>query len=147
MSRCDAVVIEVSGGDAVVELPARAAACGNCKDSAACQDGVLGIGGVRRYRLANRIGARVGDRVQLGIANGLLWRASLASYVVPLLLALVAAWAGQTWRGDGGAVLGLLLGLAGGLWLLRRRELQARRDPAMICLQYPTQEIRFEDMK
>lgn len=147
MSQCDAVVIEVNGGEVVVELPARAAACGNCKDSVACQDGVLGVGGARRYRLANRIGARVGDHVQLGIADGLLWRASLASYVLPLLLALAAAWAGQALGGDGAAVVGLLFGLACGLALLRRRELQARRDPAMISLQFPTREIRFEDMK
>ncbi len=147
MSQCDAVVIEVNGGEAVVELPARAAACGNCKDSAACQEGVLGTGGVRRYRLANRIGARVGDHVQLGIADGLLWQASLASYVLPLLLALAAAWVGQTWGGDGGAVVGLLVGLIFGLAFLRRRELQARRDPEMISLQFPTREIRFEDMK
>ncbi len=147
MSQCDAVVIEVNGDEALVELPARAAACGNCENSAACSDGLAGEGGVRHYRLANRIGARVGDHVQIGIADGLLWQASLASYVFPLLLALAAAWAGQAWRGDGGAVLGLLLGLGCGLWLLRRREMQARRDPAMISLQFPTQEIRFEDMK
>ncbi|MBI5897776.1 MAG: SoxR reducing system RseC family protein [Rhodocyclales bacterium] len=147
MSRCDAVVIQVSGGEVVVELPARAAACGACKDSAACGEGLPGEGGVRRYRLANRIGARVGDHVQLGIADGMLWQASLASYVLPLLMALASAWVGQGWGGDGGAVAGLLLGLACGLWLLRRRELRARRDPAMISLQFPTQEIRFEDMK
>ncbi len=147
MSRCDAVVVEVNGDDAVVELPARAAACGSCKDSAACGETFLGDGGIRRYRLANRIGARVGDHVQLGIADGMLWQASLASYVFPLLLALAAAWVGQGWGGDSAAAAGLLLGLAGGLWLLRRRELRARRDPAMISLQFPTQEIRFEDMK
>lgn len=147
MSLCDAVVVEVNGDEVLVELPARAAACGNCKDSSACGEASLGDAGVRRYRLANRIGARVGDHVQIGIADGLLWQASLASYVFPLLLALAAAWAGQAWRGDGGAVLGLLLGLGCGLWLLRRREMQARRDPAMISLQFPTQEIRFEDMK
>lgn len=147
MSLCDAVVIEVSGGEALVELPARAAACGNCKDSATCGEASLGDAGVRRYRLANRIGARVGDHVQLGIADGMLWRASLASYVLPLLLALVAAWAGQAWGGDAAAAAGLLLGLACGLWLLRRRELQARGDPEMISLQFPTQEIRFEDIK
>lgn len=147
MSLCDGVVVEVRGGEAIVELPARIAACGNCKDAAACGDSLLGAGGVRRYRLANRIGAQVGDRVHLGIAKGLLWQASLASYVLPLLLALAAAGLGQGWGGDGGAVGGLVLGLACGLWLLRRRELRARRDPAMISLQFPTREIRFEDMK
>ncbi len=105
MSRCDAVVVEVNGDDAVVELPARAAACGSCKDSAACGETFLGDGGIRRYRLANRIGARVGDHVQLGIADGMLWQASLASYVFPLLLALAAAWVGQDWGGDSAAAL------------------------------------------
>lgn len=147
MSQCDAVVIELAGDDAWVELPARAAACGNCKNTATCAEGVLGDAGVRRYRLPNTIGARVGDQVRLDIADGTVWRASLASYVLPLLLAIVGAALGQSAGGDVWAAGGTLLGLAGGMLLLRRRELQVRRERNLISLQFPSREVRFEEAK
>lgn len=147
MSQCDAVVVEVVGDEAWVELPARAPSCGNCKNTDACSGGLTGDAGVRRYRLANAIGARVGDRVQLDIADGTLWRASLASYVWPLLLALAGAALGQSAGGDAWAAAGTLLGLGGGLLLLRRRELRARRDHDLISLKFPSRDIRFEEAK
>ena len=147
MSRCDAVVVEVSGADAWIELPARAASCENCSKTEACSEGLIGSAGVRRYRLANSIGARVGDRVQLTIADGGLWQASLASYVLPLLFAIAGAMLGQAMGSDGRAAVGTLLGLAVGLLLLRRRELRVRHDQNLVSLQFPTQEIRFEEPK
>ncbi len=147
MSQCDAVVVEVVGDEAWVELPARAAGCGNCRTTEACSAGLLGNAGLRRYRLANTIGARVGDRVRLDVAEGTLWQASLASYVTPLLLALGAAAIGQLAGGDAGAIAGMLLGLGAGLVLLRRREMRARRDQDLISLQLPTREVRFEEAK
>jgi positive regulator of sigma E activity len=66
-----------------------------------------GLGtGPRRYRLENRIGAGVGDQVQLTVADGTVWRASLLSYVLPLLLAIGGAAIGQFAAGDAGAVIG-----------------------------------------
>jgi len=147
MSRCDAVVVEVSGADAWIELPARAASCENCSKTEACSEGLIGSAGVRRYRLANSIGARVGDRVQLTIADGGLWQASLASYVLPLLLAIAGAMLGQAMGSDSRAAVGTLLGLGVGLLLLRRRELRVRHDQNLVSLQFPTQEIRFEEQK
>lgn len=137
---CEGIVVEVAGGDASVELPARAASCGNCSRNAACRDGLIGHGDVRRYRLANTIGARVGDRVQLNVSDGTVWRATLASYVLPLVLALLGAVAGQTLGGDPGAVAGTLCGLGAGIWRLRRRELRARHGQELISLQFPSRE-------
>ncbi len=147
MSQCDAVVVEVVGVEAWVELPARAPSCGNCKSTDACSGSLVGNAGMRRYRLANAIGARVGDRVQLHIADGSLWQVSLASFVLPLLLAIAGAALGQAGGGDAWAVAGTLLGLGCGLLLLRRRELRARRDHDLITLQFPSREIRFEEAK
>lgn len=147
MSQCDAVVVDVSGNDVWVELPARAASCGNCKSTDACSESLIGNAGVRRYRLANRIGARIGDKVQLNIAEGMLWQASLASYLLPLMFAIGGAILGQAAGSDGRAAVGTLLGLGIGLLLLRRRELRARTDQTLISLQFPSREIRFEDHK
>jgi sigma-E factor negative regulatory protein RseC len=146
MSQCDALVVEASGSEVWVEVSGRAAACGNCENTAACQDGLLGSNtGPRRYRLENRIGARVGDRVQLTVADGTLWRASVASYLLPVLLAIAGAVIGQSMAGDAWAVMGTVIGLGCGLVLLRRNENSARRNGNLFSLHVPTKEVRFKE--
>lgn len=146
MSRCDAVVVDVSGSEVWVEVPARASACGNCKTADVCQGGLLGLSaGPRRYRLDNLIGARVGDRVSLTVADGTLWRAALASYLLPVLLAIGGAVIGQSVAGDVWAVMGTLIGIGGGLVLLRRNEFRARHDASLFSLQIQTKELRFKE--
>jgi sigma-E factor negative regulatory protein RseC len=146
MSQCDAVVVAAEGGEVWVEVPGRAPACGNCKTAEACQEGLLGLGaGPRRYRLENLIAAQVGDRVRLTVAEGTVWRASLASYVLPLLLAIVGALIGQSAAGDAWAALGALVGLGCGLVLLRRNELRARQERSLFSLHVQTNEVRFKE--
>lgn len=146
MNQCEAVVVASSGRDIWVEVPARAAACGSCQTVDACQSGLLGMGAAaRRYRLENTLGVRVGDHVELSVADGTVWRASLLSYVLPLLLAIGGAVIGQLYSGDVGAALGTLAGLGCGVLLLRRNELRARRDASLFSLQVPTREIRFKE--
>lgn len=146
MSQCEAVVVAASGGEVWVEVPGRAPTCGNCKTADACRTGLLGLAAApRRYRLENRIGARVGDRVQLTVAEGTLWRASLLSYVVPLLLAIGGAALGQSLGGDLWAAAGTVAGLGGGLVLLRANEIRARREGSLYSLQVQTGEVRFKE--
>ncbi|MDP1734122.1 MAG: SoxR reducing system RseC family protein [Sulfuritalea sp.] len=146
MSQCDAVVVEASGGQVWVEVPGRAPACGSCRNVDACQDSLLGISaGPRRYRLENLIGARVGDHVQLTVAEGTLWSASLASYVLPVLLAIGGAAIGQSMAGDSWAVAGTVVGLGCGLALLRLNEIRARRHGNLFSLHVPTTEVRFKE--
>lgn len=147
-SQCEAVVVAASGDEVWVEVPGRAPSCGSCKTADACQSqsGLLGLGAApRRYRVANSIGARVGDRVQLTVADGTLWRASLMSYVLPLLLAIAGAVVGQSLAGDAGGMMGTLAGLGGGLVLLRRNEMHARRAGSPFSLQVQTREVRFKE--
>ena len=146
MTHCDAVVVAVAGREVWVEVPERAPNCGSCKTADACQTGLLGLSaGPRRYRLENRIGARVGDHVQLTVAAGTVWRASLLSYVLPLLLAIGGAAIGQFAAGDVGAVTGMLAGLGCGLVLLRRNEIRARSDASVFSLQIETMKVRFKE--
>lgn len=146
MSQCDAVVVETSGRDVWIEVPGRAPTCGSCKTTDACHEGLLGLNaGPRRYRLENRVGARVGDHVQLAVADGTLWRAALASYVLPLLLAIAGAGVGQSLAGDAWAVMGALSGLGCGLVLLRGNEMRARDDGNLFSLQIQTMEVRFKE--
>ena len=146
MTHCDAVVVAVAGREVWVEVPERAPNCGSCKTADACQTGLLGLSaGPRRYRLENRIGARVGDHVQLTVADGTVWRASLLSYVLPLLLAIGGAAIGQFAAGDVGAVTGMLAGLGCGLVLLRRNEIRARSDASLFSLQTEIMKVRFKE--
>lgn len=146
MSQCDAVVVETAGTDAWVEVSGRAPTCGNCKGTDACQGSLLGLNaGPRRYLLENRIGARVGDRVQLSVADGTVWRATLASYVLPLLLAIAGAVIGQSLSGDAWAATGTLAGLGCGLVLLRGAERRARVDGNRFSLQIKTTELRIKE--
>jgi positive regulator of sigma E activity len=146
MSQCEATVVAVEGQEVWVEVPERAPSCGNCEAADACQTGLLGLGtGPRRYRLANRIGARIGDHVQLTVADGTVWRASLLSYVLPLFLAIAGAASGQFAAGDAGAVVGMLAGLSCGLFLLRRNELRARCDANLFSLHIQPLKIRIKE--
>jgi len=146
MSQCAAVVVAVEGREVWVEVPERAPTCGGCKTADACQTGLLGLGtGPRRYRLENRIDARVGDHVQLTVADGTVWRASLMSYVLPLLLAIGGAAIGQFAAADAGALAGTVAGLGCGLVLLRRNEIRARSDASLFSLQVETMKIRFKE--
>jgi sigma-E factor negative regulatory protein RseC len=146
MSQCEARVVAVSGGEVWVEVAGRAPTCGNCKTADACQTGLLGLStGPRRYRLENRIGAQVGDQVQLTVAEGTLWRASLWSYGVPLLLAIAGAIIGQFVSGDAAAVAGTLAGLGCGMVVLRLREVRARGEGNLFSLQVQTKEMRFKE--
>jgi positive regulator of sigma E activity len=87
----------------------------------------------------------VGDRVSLNVADGTVWRASLASYVLPVLLAIGGASIGQSAAGDLWAVIGMFAGLACGLVLLRLIEIRARRDSSLYSLQLQTKEVVFKE--
>jgi sigma-E factor negative regulatory protein RseC len=146
MSQCEARVVAASGSEVWVEVAGRAPTCGNCKTVDACQTGLLGLTtGPRRYRLENRIGAQVGDQVQLTVAEGTVWRASLWSYGVPLLLAIAGAIIGQTLSGDAAALAGTLVGLVCGMVVLRRSEVRARGEGSLFSLQVQTRKMRFKE--
>ncbi len=144
MSRCEAIVVAVSGTEAEVEVPERGHACGSCKSADGCQTGLLGLtAGPRRYRVENLIGARPGDRVALDVADGNLLRASLVSYLWPALLAIGGAVIGQMRGGDGAALAGMLIGLICGVILLRWSELRTRRNGSLLSLHVLSKQVHL----
>lgn len=72
------------------------------------------------YRVDNPIGALAGEAVVVGLPEGALLRAALASYVFPLSLLLAGAGLGKLLGGELGAVAGGLLGLSFAALALRR---------------------------
>jgi len=141
MSECSGIAIEADANFVLVELPARVQACGNCKSADGCHTGILGLSsGPRRYRVANDIGARVGDRVSIRVAEGVVLRASLISYLLPTLLVIIGAAIGQRMGGDLAALAGTVSGLALGAAWLRRSELNARDDQKRFSLKLEHQQ-------
>lgn len=144
MTQCDAIVVAVAADHIWVEVPQRTSACGSCKSADGCQTGLLGLtAGPRRYRLDTVCEVQVGDCVSLRVAEGALWQASWASYLLPVLLAIGGAAIGQSFAGDIAAVAGLLAGLGLGFALLRRNELRTRCAKGLFSLQPKIKEVHF----
>ncbi|HCS13194.1 MAG: positive regulator for alginate biosynthesis MucC [Zetaproteobacteria bacterium CG06_land_8_20_14_3_00_59_53] len=78
------VVVEVSGAEALVR-GRRATACGSCAGKSSC--GTLGSW-VERFaemRVANPVGAKVGDDVTIDVPEGEFLRAALRLYGAPMV--------------------------------------------------------------
>lgn len=118
-------VIALDGSHAWVETERRST-CGSCS-AKGCGTGVLSkvIGArAQRVRVENRVGARIGDTVVLGLREDALVRGSLAVYIVPLLAMFAGALAGELVLSGPGTsefwtVLAGLAGLGAGLLWLR----------------------------
>ena len=123
-----AIVIACQGDIAQIEA-LRRSACGSCSAKSGCGTSMLDrVLGRRPMRLsvANGIGARVGERVIIGVPeSGLLW-AAVSAYLLPLLALLAGAITGQQlgdasefigaeWASLVGSVLGFALALR---WLM-----------------------------
>lgn len=118
------IVIDVQGDDALVR-GRRASACGQCAGKSAC--GTLGSWTDRfsEMRVSNSIGAGIGDEVIVRVPDGMVLRAAMRLYGIPMLgffvmgfLARYIAFrfaldAPELWAA-GGAVTGLI---AAFIWL------------------------------
>lgn len=144
MTQCEACVVAVTSDNEVwVEVPVRLAACDHCPNPAGCQTSLLGqTNQPRRYLMSNTLDLRVGDRVSMAIAEGMVFRAALESYGIPLLLVISGAVAGQWLAGDGIAALGALVGLAFGFLLLRHRGKYFHKEHHSVQHPFSLQKLR-----
>lgn len=129
MTYCDAYVIDVTKDGLVwVELPARLATCENCPNPIVCQSGLNARAQrVRRYVLPNTLNLQVGDQVKLIVPDGVIFRAALFSYLIPLILLIFGALLGQWLDDDRGAAIGVVLGLMLGYGCLKNQSHQTTR--------------------
>ncbi|TVQ89737.1 MAG: Fis family transcriptional regulator [Chromatiaceae bacterium] len=116
-----ATVLGVADGAALVEVT-RQAGCSACAQGDGCGTAVLGrlFAGraAARVRIVDPLGLTPGERVLIGVRDQTLVRASLAAYLLPVLLLVGAA--GLAEQLTIGAIGSALLGLGGlvlGLWL------------------------------
>jgi len=152
-------VVDVEGAFAWIESE-RTSTCGACNVRKGCGTAVLAkVLGQRRVhlRVLNRINARVGDDVVIGISESGLVRGSLAVYAVPLAGLFAGAIAGAiagdflgkyffTGSSDPVAIAGALAGLGAGLFWLkrfsRRTEKDAAYQPVILRKQILTQSVQ-----
>jgi sigma-E factor negative regulatory protein RseC len=144
-------VVDVQGEFAWIESE-RSTTCGSCAVRKGCGTSAIAqVLGQRRVRLRvlNRINARVGDNVVIGIAESGVVHGSLAVYAVPLLGLFAGALAGQAlgsavldMQSDLPAIAGAVAGFVAALAWLKRfsraRELDAAYQPVALRQQIRT---------
>lgn len=127
MIESEGLVVRVEGDSAYIQAQ-RKSSCGGCaKEGESCGTSTL-IGFFDKktplYRARNDLGAKVGDRVVIGVEDGVLYQGMLAIYLPPLLLLLAGAIGGQSMAatpaaGEIYAMGGALAGLAAGFFWSR----------------------------
>ena len=97
----------------------RKTACGLCGQTRGCGNSIWGRlfwHQTTAFRAQNRINAKVGDSVIVGINEKALLKSALLLYVLPLVtLFFGAILASQLWQTDGSTMLGAAIGLVLGL--------------------------------
>ncbi len=129
-------VVRIDGEYAFVETQKRAA-CGSCQSQGSCSTSVLAGLFKRRYnhlRVLNTLLAKPGERVIIGLQEQALLKLSLLAYLLPLFSMILAAIAaqylfGRAHTGELAQVVGGLLGLIGGFFLLKLLAYKNRHDP------------------
>lgn len=122
MNDTEGIVVRLDGDHAWVSPRNEGGACGGCSQKSGC--GMRSSDDQRQplLRLPNPIRARAGDSVIIHAADGFLLCVVWRIYGIPLLLALAGAMAGLIFTdSDGGALAGMMLGLAAGFFSLHRR--------------------------
>lgn len=107
-----AIVRAREGMNALVEV--EHGGCGRCHEEGGCggqQLTQMFCAGPKTYQVNNKIGADIGDRVTIAIADGSVRQTANLAYGVPLIGCICGAVVGSSLAGDGGAMLGAVSGL------------------------------------
>lgn len=117
-----AIVRELQADSALVEV--EQGGCGRCHEKGGCGGQTLTqmfCSEPKRYRVANDVGAGVGDHVTVAIAAGSVRQSANLGYVLPLTATIAGALLGMQLGEDPGAMLGAVAGLLLSLLYIRRR--------------------------
>jgi positive regulator of sigma E activity len=146
MNESDATVVRLEGQYAWVQAAGPGPACGSCAQKGGCSTSGMGdildeAGGKTRkpqlLRLPNTIHARPGDAVIIRAADGMVLKAVWRAYGLPLMLALCSAMLAMVLTGSElAAIAGMLLGLAGGFFLMRVKGLDSSRSEPILSMTF-----------
>ena len=134
-----ATVVAATPDHIWVEARARSA-CSSCGTQDSCAtSSVSKLFGMRRQqlRLPNQFASSVGEQVIIGVEDQVMVTASLAAYILPVVLmlgaAIIADVQGMSDRQQAGiALLGLLLGLLGAGMLTSNRRMNRYFQPQLL---------------
>lgn len=133
-----AKVVEVREDRVWVETQSRSA-CSHCSSSSCTTSVVSELFASKRNRLElpNRLGARAGEQVVIGIPDELLVQASLWAYLAPLVVMLTLTSVSDALGMSDGlqsllALGGLALGFILVRWVTRRAPSRQRFKPRML---------------
>lgn len=120
MIETEAVVVKIEHAVAYVQAE-RKSSCSGCSESSCGTSVLANFFGQKAplYRASNEVGAKVGDRVVVGMNESALFKGTLLLYLFPLLLLFVGAVAGNALAvtaevKDGYSVAGAFIGLVAG---------------------------------
>lgn len=139
-----AQVVAVEGDHALLQAQ-RQSSCGSCSVKSGCGTSVLAsvVGQkVTQLKVRNTLGAKPGDEVLLGMADQALVTGSLLVYMLPLVMLLLGALAGEglaqyhglnaEWMQIAGGVSGFVLAVWLVRFLLRKTSAGAQMQPVML---------------
>ena len=134
-----ATVVAATPDHIWVEARARSA-CSSCGTQDSCAtSSVSKLFGMRRQqlRLPNQFASSVGEQVIIGVEDQVMVTASLAAYILPVVLmlgaAIIADVQGMSDKQQAGiALLGLLLGLLGAGVLTSNRRMNRYFQPQLL---------------
>lgn len=125
MIETQAVVVKIEDSVAFVQAQ-RKSSCSGCSESSCGTSVLADFFGQKAplYRARNEVGAKVGDRVVIGLEESALFKGTLLLYMLPLLLLFLGAISGSALAAtedarDGYSVAGAAIGLAAGFFWLK----------------------------
>ena len=110
-----AVVLETDGKEAVIEV-SRATMCDGCEKHGGCEGhceitGLLSTGGKMKTRALNRIGASVGDTVEVETESGRVLGYAALVFILPIIMCGVFYFAADAlFEAEFAPVVGALIG-------------------------------------
>ena len=132
-----AIVVSVNEHETWVETQ-RQSACGQCSVNKGCGTSLLSqhLGNKStRIRVINRVSAKPGDRVLIGLPEDAFLRGAMMTYLIPLLLmllfAIVASYVSTQWLQINSEALVILCAFTGfglGMLLLSRFSQRVRSN-------------------
>lgn len=126
-----AIIRELRDGVALVEV--EQGGCGRCHEKGGCGGQQLTqvfCSTPKQYRVANDVGAQVGDHVTVAVPPGSIRKSANLAYILPLTAAIAGAVVGMPLGGDPGAVIGAVAGLLFSFLYIRRQAARQVDDPA-----------------
>lgn len=156
MIETEAVVVKIEHAFAYVKAE-RKTSCSGCSESSCGTSVLANFFGLKSplYRASNEVGAKVGDRVVVGMNESALFKGTLLLYLFPLLLLFAGAAAGSTLAvtaevKDGYSVVGAFIGLAAGFLGLKllssKMGLGRQSQPVILSrlVDTPVRQVSFE---